>query len=511
MAKQSVNIGTTANDNTGDPLRTAFNKLNSNHDEIYAAGPVGTNLQVASNTIASTNSNGNVKIDPAGTGSIELAGPIDAQGVLTISSTVSGNIIPTANVTTNLGSDTVRFKEVHGNVLHVGSLILREVSNTLEIFRTDDSTNAILNGNSTTSGSVLANGTSQVKVNASGTIQLFSATSDASNATTISTASMTTPAITVAGNVVGGNLNTGAQVVATGNITGGNVITAGVATATGNITGGNIITAGLASVGTSVTAGTTITATGNITGGNLTTAGAITDGALISSDGTVTGAVAITASGAVTGGSFTDGTATISSGAISGATTIAASSTITATGNITGGNLTSAGISTTASTTYSGDSTSQTTAWKPSAVILTADASAISSSMTNFFPNAISLASGKYYEIKMHLVFENSSTGAVSMQLTDSGTALETIHLQGAYMNDGGTYTGTATISNTSSFLCASNSAAIHSGQINGAVTVSGATNLNIQASVASGTITPKKGSFIRVIEYSAGTVGSTA
>ena len=247
MAKQSVNIGTTANDNTGDPLRTAFNKLNSNHDEIYAAGPVGTNLQVASNTIASTNSNGNIKLDPIGTGAIELAGPTDSQGVLTLSSTVTGNILPTANATQTLGSGTAMFSEVHGNVLHVGSLILREVSNTLEIFRADDSTNAILNGNSTTSGSVLANGTSQVKVNASGTIQLFSATSDASNATTISTASMTTPAITVAGNVVGGNLNTGAQVVATG-----------------NVTGGNVITAGLASVGTSVTAGTTITATGNL-------------------------------------------------------------------------------------------------------------------------------------------------------------------------------------------------------------------------------------------------------
>lgn len=503
MAKQSVNIGTTANDNTGDPLRTAFDKLNDNHDEIYAAGPVGTNLQVASNTIASTNSNGNVKIDPAGTGSIELAGPIDAQGVLTLSSTVSGDIVPTANVTTKLGSDTVRFSEVHGNVLHVGSLILREVSNTLEIFRTDDSTNAILNGNSTTSGSVLANGTSQVKVNASGTIQLFSATSDAANATTISTASMTTPAITVAGNVVGGNLNTGAQVVATGNITGGNVITAGVATATGNITGGNVITAGL------------VSATGNVTGGNLVTAGSITDGALISSDGTVTGAVAITASGLVTGGSFTDGAATISSGAISGATTIAASSTITATGNITGGNLVTAGQVVATGNITGGNviigSTSQSTAYIPHVVSLTANASTISSSMTNFFPSAISLETGKQYEFRAHLVFENSSTGAVSIQLTDSGTQLDQIHLQAAFMDPTGTYTATRGITDTSSVAVSSNSNAVHHGLIQGMITVSGATNINIQALVASGTITPMKGSTIRVFEYGSATIGNTA
>ena len=35
MAKQTVNIGTTANDGTGDQLRNAFDKLNDNFDEVY--------------------------------------------------------------------------------------------------------------------------------------------------------------------------------------------------------------------------------------------------------------------------------------------------------------------------------------------------------------------------------------------------------------------------------------------------------------------------------------------
>lgn len=35
MAKQTINIGTTANDGTGDPLRTAFDKVNDNFDELY--------------------------------------------------------------------------------------------------------------------------------------------------------------------------------------------------------------------------------------------------------------------------------------------------------------------------------------------------------------------------------------------------------------------------------------------------------------------------------------------
>lgn len=35
MAKQTVNIGTVANDGTGDQLRTAFDKLNDNFNEVY--------------------------------------------------------------------------------------------------------------------------------------------------------------------------------------------------------------------------------------------------------------------------------------------------------------------------------------------------------------------------------------------------------------------------------------------------------------------------------------------
>jgi hypothetical protein len=42
MAKQTVNLGTTANDGTGDPLRSAFDKLNDNFDEVYGNSFVDT-------------------------------------------------------------------------------------------------------------------------------------------------------------------------------------------------------------------------------------------------------------------------------------------------------------------------------------------------------------------------------------------------------------------------------------------------------------------------------------
>lgn len=51
MAKQVIGIGASANDNTGDPLRTAFDKCNDNFDELYSATGFqsrvdNTNIQV---------------------------------------------------------------------------------------------------------------------------------------------------------------------------------------------------------------------------------------------------------------------------------------------------------------------------------------------------------------------------------------------------------------------------------------------------------------------------------
>ena len=57
MAQQTINIGTVANDGTGDPLRTAFDKVNDNFTELYAddAGDVnsvtaGTGISVNKTT-----------------------------------------------------------------------------------------------------------------------------------------------------------------------------------------------------------------------------------------------------------------------------------------------------------------------------------------------------------------------------------------------------------------------------------------------------------------------------
>ena len=64
MAQQTINIGSVANDGTGDPLRTAFDKVNDNFTELYAddAGDVnsvnaGTGISVNQTTGAVTVTN----------------------------------------------------------------------------------------------------------------------------------------------------------------------------------------------------------------------------------------------------------------------------------------------------------------------------------------------------------------------------------------------------------------------------------------------------------------------
>lgn len=60
MAKQTINVGTTANDRTGDPLRIAFQKTNSNFTELYTVVEnveVPTNLSELNNDVGFVTAN----------------------------------------------------------------------------------------------------------------------------------------------------------------------------------------------------------------------------------------------------------------------------------------------------------------------------------------------------------------------------------------------------------------------------------------------------------------------
>ena len=52
MAKQTINLGTSANKGDGDPLRTAFDKVNDNFDELYTADETFISLATLQTEVA---------------------------------------------------------------------------------------------------------------------------------------------------------------------------------------------------------------------------------------------------------------------------------------------------------------------------------------------------------------------------------------------------------------------------------------------------------------------------
>ena len=65
MTQQLINVGTTANDGAGDPLRTAFIKANNNFSQLFEAAT--GNVSVAGNITG---------------GNLTLSGSMSAQGAI---------------------------------------------------------------------------------------------------------------------------------------------------------------------------------------------------------------------------------------------------------------------------------------------------------------------------------------------------------------------------------------------------------------------------------------------
>ena len=73
MSQQIINIGNVANDGTGESLRDAFNAVNENFDQVWAAGPVDSNVVIANNTITVSGTNSNLVLQANGIGTINTS------------------------------------------------------------------------------------------------------------------------------------------------------------------------------------------------------------------------------------------------------------------------------------------------------------------------------------------------------------------------------------------------------------------------------------------------------
>ena len=112
MAQQNINIGTSANKGDGDPIRTAFTKVNENFTELFAKhdGTIAQKADIQGSVFADDST---VIIDA-------VSSKVNLDG------TVKGNIIPDVDVTYDIGSSTKRFKDLYlsGNTIHLGTSTL---------------------------------------------------------------------------------------------------------------------------------------------------------------------------------------------------------------------------------------------------------------------------------------------------------------------------------------------------------------------------------------------------
>ena len=70
MAQQTLNVGSNANDGTGDTLRSAMIKVNDMFTELYLSPLSGGDLEFLGNKISATRSNEDLVFSPAGTGGV---------------------------------------------------------------------------------------------------------------------------------------------------------------------------------------------------------------------------------------------------------------------------------------------------------------------------------------------------------------------------------------------------------------------------------------------------------
>ena len=102
MAQLVLNVGENANDGTGDTLRDAMIKVNTNFTDIYGSpGFDLTTIQVTGNEIRATRTNDDLVFAPAGSGAVVFpALTISGNNIIGTRSNEDINLLPagTGNV-----------------------------------------------------------------------------------------------------------------------------------------------------------------------------------------------------------------------------------------------------------------------------------------------------------------------------------------------------------------------------------------------------------------------------
>jgi hypothetical protein len=294
---------------------------------------------------------------------------------------ITGNLIPAANTTYDLGSTTRFWNDLYlaGNTIYLGTLQLKDNgSNTFAVYTSDGVTEAnIAVGNidvtsiqsgTSTIGIAAPNGNGFITVGGNSTLVVTSTGANIAG-TLNATGNITGSYILGNGSqltgIAGGggssiaNGTSNVSVAASGNVTVGVAGTAavttfattgifvpGLANVTGNVQGGNLRTAGQISAtgairGASVVGGVITGSSTSVTG--TTTAASVVGGVITGTSTSVTGTTtADSIVGGVITGSSTSVTGTTTAASVVGG--VITGSSISVTGNVTGGNVLTVGI-----------------------------------------------------------------------------------------------------------------------------------------------------------------------
>ena len=187
-------------------------------------------LTTTTTAVSISNGSGTAKVEALPTADVE----------------VTGNLIPAANVTYDLGSATAFWNDLYlaGNTIYLGSLQLKDIgSNTFAVFTSDGTTQANLDVGAI-DVSQLNSGTSTIGISGPNGNAFVTVGGAANVLVVTTTGANVTGTLSATGNVTGGNLS-GTNIVGTlttaaqTNITSvGTLTSLGV---TGNISGGNLL------------------------------------------------------------------------------------------------------------------------------------------------------------------------------------------------------------------------------------------------------------------------------
>ncbi len=271
MTQQIIDTGLVANDGTGESLRNAFTAVNNNFANVWAAGPVDTQVIIYSNVVSTNVTNLDLRLAGNGIGTI----------------TVESTMVPSIDRVYDLGTPTKQYDSVYAQYYFGNGAFLTGISG----------------GNVAASNSfstISANGVNIVAASATDTLTLVSGNNVVilgnSATDTVSISLVNNPVfsgnITAGGNIIGSNVNTAnlslsgnvvSALAVSGNVTApyffgnGSQLT-GVVTSLGGNLAANINTGiyNLFSSNGAVNIDDTLSVTGTV----ITTGGLVTPGAI---------------------------------------------------------------------------------------------------------------------------------------------------------------------------------------------------------------------------------------